>query len=72
MPHIPPISTLFPFTTLFRSTINNDAFKLFKLNHHNPKNIKIIQINNIEVDHLIFDSKLKNSKKELTLVPLIN
>lgn len=53
-------------------TVNNDAFKLFKLNHNNPKNIKIIQIDNIEVDHLIFDSKLKNSKKELTLVPLIN
>lgn len=53
-------------------TVNNDAFKLFKLNHNNPKNVKIIQIDNIEVDYLVFDSKLKNSKKELTLVPLTN
>ena len=51
-------------------TINNDAFKIFKLNYPNPKNVKIIQINDIKVDHLIFDSILKNSKKVLTLTPL--
>lgn len=53
-------------------TINNDYFKLFKLNNKTPKNVKIIQINNTEVDHLIFDSKLKNSKKALTLTPQLN